>query len=194
MPNVSLSRDFNMYYSGTYVCKEVGKELQVMYVEEIVPRSQRDYSPELVGLIGRVYKDGGRTEEREEWTGADIFPFTPMSGYYKLGSRVHYLTYNAENRTQKKGFVPGRVLLDGTRPDFNLGFANIYTLFNQVTFPGLYGRDLCVSKGKLMWKGNTIGTFHDGEVTINKDYSHVKELVCKLLGRYLEVSRVTVEQ
>lgn len=196
MPNQHpLVADFQMYYRGCYVCRAVPDGYDTMYVEAITADGdEREIAN--IRFVGHVFRCGasGPEEELHTWRGDEIEVRIPRHGYYSLpGSTVPvYLSYVAQNRTNRRGLDPRTILING-RTKGDLRHRSINILFNQCLFPGQFSRDLCVYNNNLLWKGMEVGTLVNGNVTIQTKYEKAKELICEQLGRSLTVRQVTVE-
>jgi hypothetical protein len=185
-----LTADLSMYYKGTYICRHVKDDLQVMYVQGVEAKGD---DTKLTGVIffGYVRTKDGEKDGRVSWSAEEVLFFVPPSGFYKFYSGPKYVSYIVENRSQKKGLNPNRVLFNGIRAEINLKTA--YSLFNHSHFEGKFSNDLAVIKGDIQWKTLKVGKLHDGAVTITKQYEHLQELICKLLARSLEIKTVTLQ-
>ena len=182
----SLVGDFRMYYSGTVVSKEEEDgSLSVMLVADVTGNGRDETKVANLALHGTVVNKAGDAGV-QMWKASDVLAITPCSGYYRVGDRVHYVTFRTDNRTNKKGFQNARVSYDGAGVRATL--RDCWVFFNRPILKGRYSRDLYVGNSKINWKGVEVGTLHDGVVTINKEHNHVKELVCKVLGRSMAIT------
>jgi hypothetical protein len=165
-----------------------------MYVEAVGADGD-DRLVENMRFHGRVTTPDGRTgDDRRIWTGDEVSVRVPRFGYYQIGSGGPvYLSYSAPNRTNRKGLDPRTITING-RGKSDLSARQINVLFNQCEFPGAFSRDLCVHNNNLLWKGVTVGTLVNGDVTILNKYEPVRELICEQLGKFLTVRQVTLAQ
>lgn len=182
-----LAGDFRMYYAGTIVAREFEGDIQVMMVADVVSERNDGIKLKDLTFVGEAWgKSGDLGVPR--WCAEEILTYVPPCGYYKVGDGVGYVTYSTDNRTNKKGFQTQRVRFNNRayRPTLR----QCHQLFNRVPVKGCFSRDIYLKDSELFWKGISIGKLHDGNLTINKDYDHIKELVCKVLGRSMAVTLV----
>ena len=192
MPNRHpLTRDFQMYYVGTWVVRQGAEGLDVMYVRAVTHRGD-DRNLENIQFHGEAHDATGHNLGEQTWIASQVVPRIPRYGYYNLGNGPVYLTYNLNNRTNRKGLDTRTILVNG-RPfrDTATGRA-ISMLFNQCEFPGQFSRDLCVHSNRILWKGQIVGTLVNGNVTIFTTKENLKDYVCKQLGKFLTVKQVKV--
>lgn len=196
MPNRHpLTADFQMYYRGCYICRSGPNGYDTMYVDTVNAAGD-DRQVRNIRFHGPVFR-AGQTEADDnwgEWAGDEIEVRIPRHGYYLFNgsSTPVYLSYQAQNRTNRRGLDPRTVMINGrVKPD--LRHRQINTLFNQCEFPGQFSRDLCVHDNSLLWKGVAVGTLVNGNVTINASYEKAKELICEQLGKSFRVRQVTVQ-
>lgn len=182
----SLVGDFRMYYTSTVVSKEESDgSLSVMLVADVTGNGRDETKIANLRLHGETWGANGDTGVKV-WSADEVLAITPCSGYYKIGDRVRYVTFRTDNRTNKKGFQNARVNYDGAPTRAVL--RDCWVFFNRPPLKGRYTRDLYVGNNNINWKGVVVGTLHDGVVTINKQHNHVKELVCKVLGRSMAIT------
>lgn len=183
----NLTDDFRMYYSGSYVCKSgENNTLDVMCVMDVLRKANRDGTKiEHMLFTGEVSK-AGNNSVMETWPGDDLVVFQPTTGYYRISDRTRYISFNVGNRTNKKGFQANTTLADGQ--GFRPNIRQVWQLFNRTRPDNTFGRDLWLSSGKIFWKGLDIGKFHDGVLELNKEYNHIQEYVCKVLGRFMAIT------
>lgn len=195
MPNRHpLTADFQMYYRGTYVCRQAPDGYDTMYVENVTSNGDDRVVNNLL-FIGHVCRASGEVlDDLQTWPGSEIEVRIPKHGYYSVpGSTAPiYLSYAPQNRTNRRGMDPRVIMING-RGKSDLRHRTINVLFNQCEFPGQFSRDLCVHSNNLLWKGMTVGTLVNGNVTIQPKYEKVRELICEQLGKFLTVRQVTVE-
>ncbi len=181
-----LRDDFRLYYNGTYVSKVVNGRRVVLYVEDVTGGGAQ--RPDQVTLIGHEYtwdKSGFVENGRVAWTGNEIEPFVPESGYYKIGpsGTPGYLEYIPQNRTNRKGFEASRVTVNNR--GVNLPPHMVARVFCDDTMQGRIGTDMCVFKSRFFWRGDEVGTFHDGVLTLNESVQYLQEYAQKLVNQFL---------
>lgn len=192
MPNRHpLTNDFRMYYQGTYVTRDTPMGYEVMFVAA-VDSAGDDTDPHNVVFRGRTWgPDGQDISLDSRWRGDEVQARIPRFGYYNFGDGPVYVSYASNNRTNRKGLDARIILFNGQSGGLNGRKASV--LFNQCEFPGQFGRDLCVSNNRLLWKGQTVGTLRNGDVVLRKNKEHLKELICKLLGKHLEIKQFQIQ-
>ena len=189
-----LTGDFQMYYRGTYVCQDGPQGYSTMYVEAVTNDGD-DRILSNLRFIGRVCSpEGVISPAPVTWAGDQLSVRVPRYGYYQLPglSGPVYLSYQAQNRTNRKGLDP-RTILFNSRSREVITHQQVNTLFNQCGFPGSFGRDLCVFNNNLMWKGTKVGLLVSGDVTLLNKYEPLREMLCEQLGKFLTVRQVTVQ-
>lgn len=186
MPNrAPLTRDYQMYYKGTLVCRRGANGIKVMSVREVTHEGD-DRDPHNVIFHGHVYNHNGErvADGLQTWRGDQFEVIIPKSGYYRIAGMTspRYLELNVQNRTNKRGLDLGSLLYrEGGQP--NAG--HVALILNSSDFPGQYSRDMCVHNNNILWKGEQLGVLHDGVVTMNSGNEAFEELVCKHLGNSL---------
>ena len=186
-----LAGDLSMYFRGTYVAKELFGVLRVMYVREVSQDTSIDSNKlRSVRLHGDTIDTKGSIERDDTWT-ADNLLDLPKQGYRLLGTTPYYISYSSENRSNKKGLDPRKVKFNGKALDLTLIRALV--IYEDKPFRLKFSSDLIGHKGTLLWRGLDIGTFKDGVATIKQDYEYLEDYVCKVLARFLETVRVSIQ-
>lgn len=181
-----LRDDFSLYYRGTYISRTRDGVRRIMFVEDVNGggATRRDQ----VELVGDVYgwnNDGFLALGREVWRGDTIEPFVPESGYYKIAARGEpgYLEYIAQNRTNRKGFEPNRVMVNGRASHLNS--VTVARIFCDKPMAGRVGMDMCVSKNRFYWRGEDVGSFHDGVLELREDVAYLQDYAQKQINQFM---------
>lgn len=183
----NLVSDFRMYYSGSYIAKEADDgKLHIMMVADVTGNADGTSINDLT-FHGEVF-DGQRTNVHM-WNGSDVCVYIPPSGYYMYGKIPAFFSYSVDNRTNKKGVQPNRILVNGRQ--LRLNYENMYNLFNRIKPKNCFGRDLLLKDGHIFWRGQDAGLFTDGNLTLENNFTHLETYVCKVLGRFMAVNVLT---
>ena len=182
----NLVGDFRMYYTSSYVARErEDGKLDVMYVADVTGGDDAT-SVKWLTFHGEVF-DGNSVNVRS-WRGDEVCMFIPPSGYYMYGNTPAYISYSVDNRTNKKGVQPSRILVNGRQ--LRINYENMYNLFNGIKPKNCFGRDLLLKDGHIHWRGQDAGLFNDGNLTLSEQFKHLETYVCKVLGRSMAVNVV----
>lgn len=182
-----LRDDYRMYYNGTFITRvnDAG-EVEVMNVGDVT-YINNGYTPAHIVMIGNTYgldKNGKVTTlTTTQWTGADIRPHLPEAGYYLIGSTPLYIEFSLQNRSNRKGFEPSRTVVDGA--GYRLSTNQIVTMFLKPDFKGKLFQDCCIAKSRILWRGDDVGSFHDGVMELNETFEYLRDH----LGKQIELFR-----
>lgn len=179
-----LTGDFNMYYNGTYIFRYIDGVPHTMMVEG-TERDGDDTQLDGVLMCGQVYNESDNLGY-QQWRASTMEAARPFSGYFAVydGTRERqYITWNVNNRSQRKGVDPRNAVLHGA-PGNGLNGSQVCKVLAQTADmnckPGM--RDLYVdSKDVVHWKGMKVGARVEGAFSPDDKFKQIEVLICRLL-------------
>lgn len=183
----NLRDDYRMYYSGTFITRHNEQEQREVMLVEDVTYTAHGFNPRDIVMIGPTYglNDGGKIVQlpSRQWTGDQIRPYLPEAGYYALTGGPAYVEFSVQNRSNRKGFESNRAIVDGH--PVRLTTSNALGMILKPDFKGKLFQDCCFIKSKMHWRGEEVGTFHDGVLTLDEAFEYLRDH----LGKQVELFR-----
>lgn len=180
-----LTQDWGMYFNGTYIFSNASGESRCMSVENVEKKRGGD-DTDLDGMefVGTVFNIHGEVEYGR-WSAEDRDDFRPVSGYFDItgdGLRDVHVTFNVNNRSQRKGVDPRNVLLNGMA--LGVQARQLCRIYQQslemISRPG--HRDFYVApNGVVNWKGIHVGHLADNQFTAVEAHKNKEAMLWQLL-------------
>ncbi|WPH64729.1 hypothetical protein [Vibrio phage vB_VpaP_SJSY21] len=179
-----LKRDFEWYYSGSYLGIRVGGEILPLYVEELhwdgdfdeygdtVSSGCEDEDRKLLSFYGRIYDGTESTYKSYNIDDPDVVYDLPALGVFNIRGRDTWLRYMPQ-RSVKKGLSSNRVF-----PNISLNIELAYEIYkrgftntkHQFSFIG----DLVYYKGQLV-----VGSISGNTISLKEDAGYLLPLLKK---------------
>ena len=177
----NLRDDYRMYYAGSWVPRVCDGKPQVIYVGD-VSYNNHGYNTSDIVLLGQIYEINPRggavlSDTNVPFTADQITPFLPESDYYIVGTTPMYLEFQVQNRSNRKGFENARIMGNGQH--ISLSNTDVIMMILQPDFKGKVFSDICLYRSRVLWRGEDVGSFHDGVLEILPTFAYLQDHIGK---------------